>query len=611
MCKIFNKINKLISSDHSYMTLAACHCLPLAQQDIIKREVGLLIRYFCELPDSGWSIFGTLGEWEINNHFSYDIRRDLNASSYLDWNPVTGSGKRFGHDSAGSRQAIPFLLNKAVQALQAGKLRDGLALTGATCHYFQDAVTFPEQQTLHRRSMEKVLEIATGNYTPVILFENANEINEAIDNIYVTRIKPLLAEFAGKIRQAIFDGDSAQRNTLHNRCDLLGAHITSDILHTVLKFYSKPENVNEQDILEEFNNIDEEGIPKGYFIDRDNNKVFQGYAALEGNHPRGFDYRLTPGLQLRLSATGTSEVRWKQSIVNSILTQTEEYYLKADAYTIDCTGNNGLRILLYDDCWSVIKQITVPFENGNGWKHIEHRIKLNEGINAIGMEFFSKMNSGTILLDNWQIFNAAPEKKKSLLNDKKIKLSLKPCAGYYHTDTSSFGNQNEPITSIRNNVAACISNNDEFVFDGKSFIEIPWHPVYAPLQINEFFELKLMLYPENTNGEIMMSAVPNRAPMSGWRLFIKNSSLCVAVYNKNSEYILEIKDAVLELGKWHSIIFRLNPKNEVNVSLNEKTFTGKADFPRLYSNAGHFIGSCAGVTNFLTGRIKNLQIHSA
>ena len=77
----------------------------------------------------------------MDNHFSYDKRRDLNASFYLGWNPVNNTGERFGHDFDGSRIAIPLLLGKAVAALQAGKLRDGLAFTGAACHYFQDAVT--------------------------------------------------------------------------------------------------------------------------------------------------------------------------------------------------------------------------------------------------------------------------------------------------------------------------------------------------------------------------------------------------------------------------------------------------------------------------------------
>jgi hypothetical protein len=611
MSSVYTKITSLLSSDHHHMALAACRCMPEDQQKMIKREAGLLIRYFCELPDCGWSIFGTLGEWEIDNHFSYDIRRDLNASSYLEWNPVSGAGERFGHDFAGSRIAIPFLLEKAVVALQAGKLRDGLALAGAACHYIQDAVTFPEQQTLHRRSMTEVLEIDPGDYKAGILFGNAQEIPGAIKNIYANRIQPLLADYAGKVRKTIFDGNSALRGELHNKCDLLGAHITADILHSVLSLYQAGEPDDSLDILEQFDNIDEEKLPVGYFVDRDDSQIFQGYAAVEGIHPRGLNLRLTPGLQLRLSATGNSEVRWKQSIVNSILVNAPgKYYLKASAYAIDCTGDNGLRILLYDDCWSVKDKITIPFESVNGWEHIEHCIDVDKNINAIGIEFFSQDNTGTILLDHWRISDSLPENEKSSSSDKKVKLSLKPCSGYYQKDDSSFADQNEPIASVRDNIAVSISDGEEFVFDGKSLIEIPWHPIYAPLQIKETFELSLMLYSESSNGEIMMSAVPNREPMSGWRLFIKNGNLCAAVYNGSSEYVFEIKDTPFLLEKWHSINFNLSPENEITVDLDGNVFSAKADFSRIYSNAGHFIGSCAGVNNFLTGRIKKLRITS-
>ena len=84
----------------------------------------------------------------------------------------------------------------------------------------------------------------------------------------------------------------------------------------------------------------------------------------------------------------------------------------------------------------------------------------------------------------------------------------------------------------------------------------------------------------------------------------------MAVYNGSSEYVFEIKDTPLLLEKWHSINFKLSTENEITVDLDGNIFLAKADFPRAYSNIGHFIGSCAGVNNFLTGRMKYLRITS-
>lgn len=609
MKKIYKEISKYIHNDHNYMTFAACRCLPEKQQEMIKREIGLLIRYFCELPDCGWSIFGTLGEWTIDNHFAYDIRRDLNVSHFMDWNSVNNTGKWLNHDFAGACIAIPLMLKKAVSALQAGQLRNGLAFAGAACHYIQDAVTFPEQQTLHRRNHTEQLEVDPGNYIPTVLFKNAREIDNAIKDIYAGRIQPLLADYANRVRKAIFDGDSALRGKLHNKCDTLGSHITADILYSLLELYRAGETDGALNILEQFDNVDDEKIPAGYFVDRDDSRIFQGYAAVEGIHPRGFDLRLTPGLQLRLSATGNTEVRWKQSIINSILIPAPgKYYLKTSAYSIDCTGTNGLRVLLYDACWEVKDIIEVPLGRTDGWEHIEQCIELDKNVNAVGIEFFSRNNSGTILLDHWRLSDSLIKEEVSLSNDKKIKLALKPCPGYYQKDDSSFADQNEPITSVRYNIAASISDGDEFVFDGKSFIEIPWHSRYTPLQVKDTFVLSLMLYPECLDGELMFSAVPNREPMSGWRLFIKNGNLCAEVYNGSWEYVFEAKDCSLRLRKWHSIKLKLSPENNISISLDGNVFSAKADFPRVYSDVGHFIGSCAGVSNFLVGRIKNLRI---
>ncbi|MDD5598425.1 MAG: laminin G domain-containing protein [Victivallaceae bacterium] len=608
MSNVYEQIGGYISSDHHHMTLAACRTLPAEQREMIKREAGLLIRYFCELPDCGWSIFGTLGKWEINNRFSYDIRRDLNASFYLGWNPVTGTGKRFGHDTSGGLEAVPFLLGKAVAAMQAGNLRDGLAMTGAACHYLQDAVTFPEQQALHRRSMNQVLAIDHGDYRPQILFTAAGNIAEAAEHIYTVRVKPLLSEYAGGIRQAIFTGDFALRRRLHNQCDLFGAHITADILHTVLQFYKKAEETRLQ-VREEFVNIDEEGLPAAYFIDRDDSEVFQGYAAVEGNHPRGFDLRLTPGLQLRLSAVGAAEVRWKQSIVNSILVAPGKYRLQASVYALDSVGDNGLRLVLYDSCWEPVKNLCVLLENGTGWKHVMRDFDLAGEVNAVRLEFFSRNNAGTLLLDHWEFSGASSAVAAGPAPaEGNVRLELRPASGYYQRDISLFGSQNDPITSIRENMAACITDGDEFVFDGESFIEIPWHPHYSPLQVKGTFELELMFLPESTGGELMMSATTEYRPLNGWRLFLKNGRLGVGVYNGDDEYVLEIKDYLPEPGKWHSVNLKLSPDNVISVTLDDMVFSGKAGFPRTYSNTGHFIGSCAGVGNFFTGRIRNLRI---
>ena len=592
------------------MTLAACRRLPEKMQNQIKPEAGLLIRYFCELPDSGWPIFGTLGAWEINNHFAYDIRRDHNVSYYLDWNPVAHTGERFGHDTAGSRAGAPILLRKAVEAMVEGRLRDALAYGGAACHHIQDAVTYPEQQTLHRRAMSDVLTFDIDGYQPEMLFSSPEEIPNVVSTLLDERIAKALKAFSKEIRDSMISGNAHLRHETQQQSDMLGAEITADILFSLLSFYvPKPENpVN---YLELFDHPDEEHLPKGYFVDREDSPVFQGFAGIEGEFPRAFGLRLTPGLQLRLSATGNTEVKWKQGIAFALpLKSMTRYCFKAMAYLLNMTGDNGLRLLFHNACMEVEQIIELPFEETESWQEINHEITTNADTTSMTIEFYSRNNTGTILLDHWQLFNTAiqPLEPTFPIQDK-LKIALTPGSGCHLQDTSNFAIQNEPVTCVRGNLPANISEGDDFIFDGNSFIEIPYHPLYTPLQIKGTLCLSFDFYPTDLQqGEIFMAANIHKTPVCGWRLFLQNEKICLAVYNEDKEYVFVCRDLELGIEKWHEVSVELSPENNIVITVDGSCATATADFSRCYSQSDIFIGADTGACDFLKGRLKNLQI---
>ncbi len=610
MHTLYFDISETLSGDHHYMTLAACRALPDAMQELMLEEAGLLIRYFCELPDLGWPIFGTLGDWEINNHFSYDIRRNLNAPFYLEWNPVMRTGERFGHDSAGSRPAVKILLAKAIDAISDSRLRDALAYCGAACHHLQDAVTFPEQQTLHRRSMSDVLTFEISGYCPEVIFSAVEDVPGLVDDLLDRRIAPELKLLSRELRRAMISGDARLRHQIQMRSDMLGAQITADILLSLLSLYTPaaPVPVN---YLETFNDLDEEFLPAGYFVDREDNQFFQGYAGVEGAYPRGFELRLTSGHQLRLSATADSEVKWKMGIVHAVpLDRLKQYRFKAAAYLLNATGDNGIRLLIYDYCWNIENSIEIPFELVNDWQKIDLGFTTNANNVAMTIEFYSRNNTGTVLLDNWQIYDSGtiPLEAEQLVKSK-LKLALAPGENCYLRDKSNFAVQNEPITCVRDNSPANITEGEDFVFDGSSFIEIPYHPLYTPLQVQGVLNISLDLYPEYlAEGEIIIAANLYQKPVYGWRIFLQNGKICVAVYADGREYIHVCRGAEIKSEKWYNINFQLSPANEITVNVDGKISTGKADFSRCYSQSAIFIGADSGACNFFTGRVKNLRI---
>jgi laminin G domain protein len=611
--KFYEQIDKFIHSDHNYMTLAACKRLPEELQTQIKPGAGLLIRYFCELPDSGWPIFGTLGDWEIDNHFSYNIRRDHNVSFYLDWNPVAHTGERFNHDTGGSRQGVPVLLKKAIEAMLDSRLRDALAYGGAACHFLQDAVTFPEQQTLHRRAMSDVLTFDIDGYQPEILFSSIEEIPHAVDFILEERIGKALKSFAAEIRKSMISGNAQLRHETQKQSDILGAEITADILLSLLTLYV-PATDTPVNHLEMFDNPDEENLPRGYFIDREDSPVFQGYAGVEGAFPRAFGLRLTPGLQLRLSATGDSEVKWKQGIVFAIpLKSMTQYSFKAMAYSSNVTGNNGLRLLFYNSCWEVESSIEIPFASTDGWQEITREINPDKNTIAMTIEFYSRNNTGTILLDHWQLYDSAIQPHSPIFQIKnKLKLALAPGTGCHLKDTSNFALQNEPVTCVRDNSPANITEGNEFVFDGRSFIEIPYHPLYTPLQVKGTLALSFDFCPlDLQQGEIVMAANLHHPPVCGWRLFLQDKKICVTVYNEDKKYVFIYRNLELASGKWHKISLELSPENNLVITIDDTCATAAAAFDRRYSKSGMFIGADTGAQNFLTGRLKNIRIEEA
>lgn len=603
------QISPYIHSDHSYMTLAAFEQLPESMKDQIKTEAGLLIRWFCEMPDCYWELFGTLGEWEINNHFSFDWRRNLKASFFLGSNPVTGRGVRYEHVISGALRAVPELLQNAVNALSKGKLRHGLAFTGAVFHYIQDPMTFPEQQSVHRREMSDFARIAIPDYQPKVLFKDPSEMPEAVEKIFKGEADTIMSEAVLGIRKCMRDGDDQGRKKIQLKCDNLGARLSADLLFSVLKFY-QPGEPGLLNRVQDFTEIDEERLPDGYFIDRDDSTVFQGYAAVEGQLRRGYDTRKTPGLQLRLSATGDTEVRWKQSIIDALpIVSKQEYEFFCSAYCDHLTGDNGYRLIFYDECWELCETLEFPFQIGDGWDENAHKFTSPDRAIAVTVDFYSTANSGTVLVDHWILRDTRvtiENKPKTI--DNRIRLILVPGDDYRLRDLSDFGNQNEPITSIIGSRPGIISEGNEFVFDGVSrFIEIPYHKVYQPLWIEGDLIIDLEFLPENVkSGELIMSACLCE-PATGWRLRLENDQLILSLYGSNQVMHQEF-DLPIIVNEWNTLQCRISSHNEFGITLNSQTADGKAPFPREYSQDGHYIGSEYGVANFFKGRIRNLRM---
>lgn len=636
------KIEQYIHEDHSYMTLAAYEQLPKTRQTQIKDEAGLLIRWFCELPDFYWELFGKLGGWEINNNFYFDWRRNLKASFFLGCNPVTERGTRYDHVTEGALLAVPDLLSNAIDALRRGELRDGLAFAGAACHYIQDVVTFPEQQSVHRRSMANFEDIAIPGYQPKILFSDKDEIKEAVKDLFNGETKDILSKSALVIRKCMRNGDNTGRRVIQLQCDNLGAKLTADILHSVLQFYV-PVKTEPLDCLQDFSKVDEERLPDGYFIDRDDALVCQGYAAVEGNLDRGYDTCKTPGLQLRLSATGNTEVRWKQSILDaSPVISGDKYEFFYSVYCDDLTGDNGCRLIFYDECWNPCETIDLSFNINNGWDEKNNILKTPKDASAVSVDFYSKGNRGTVLVDHWKLRDSQVhiEKKAKTIN-ANIRLLLAPGEDFKLRDLSDFSNQNEPITSLIGGTPGNITSGDDFLFDGEShFIEIPYHSVYQPLWIEEELIISFDFFPKSLEyGTLIMSAGVV-APASGWRLRlnkhddIKNCNLKSENHPQNAQTNIPNKNALVNKGclaidlynektfsasfnelhvnidKWNHLECRVSPKNEFKITLNKKSISGESGFPRKYSKDGHYIGADYGVADFFNGKIRNLQINT-
>ena len=603
------KISQYINGDHCFMTLAAYETLPDKMYELIHDEIGLLIRWFCELPDFYWELFGTLGEWEIDNHFCFDWRRNLKASYFLGANPVTGLGKRYGHNKPGTFHEGPTLLQNAVQALLNGDLRKGLAYTGAAIHFVQDVMTFPEQQSVHRREMSKFEDILISDYRPKKLFSSLDNIEKAILNIFNGKPDQLMFKSATEIRKCMRSGNTVKRREIQLQCDKFSAQMTADILYSALLFYSPSESPF-LNIQMNFSNIDEERLPDGYFIDRNNSTVFQGYISIEGHLRRGYDKRKTKGLQLRFSATGNTEVRWKQSIIDAQRIQQDvEYEFNYEVYCINVTGNNGCRLIFYNNLWEPCKTMELTVNQSNGWYKGERLFSSPPSAIAVSVDFYSKNNTGTFLIDNWVLQDsrcAAPSFIQK--NESKERLILIPGNDFTLCDKSAFSNQNEPIISVIGGAAGKISKDDEFIFDGKShFIEIPYHPVYRPLQPEDGLLICFEFCPADTNqGELIMSANTESDPLQGWRLAQENGCLVLYMYGAGQVFRKATCTGSISMNTWHAVLLQMTPKGRILIKINDEIIEGAAPFDREYSSKGHYIGADHGICNFYQGRMKNL-----
>lgn len=613
MNNYFNdKISDVIHSDHSFMTLAACRVLSDKERAIIDDNTGLLIRWFCELPDFCWELFGTLGEWEINNHFTFNWRRNLNVSYFLDYNPVTERGERQPHNRKGAAISVPFLIRRSVSSMKTGKIREGLAFAGAAMHFIQDIATFPYQQTLHRRVLAGFPDIDISGYEPKTLFTSPDEIDNIVNLLLTDEFDATMAEAAIEIRKSMQLDDSVMRRAAQLKTDNAGAKVTADILRSVLSFYCKSENpaVN---VFMDFTKIDEERLPDGYFIDRDDSTTFQGYATVEGLLRRGYDKRETDGLQLRLSATGKPEIRWKQSLTDAIeLLPTKKYEFSLSAYLDETTGCNGCRILFFDCVWNVIQSKEIVFDNTTGWYKTNETIIPPEGSIAATVDFFSRNNTGTVLIDHWLLRDEKFSKKA----DKKVKntnirLMLQPGDGFNVDDLSEFSIQNEPIISVAGAFPRKIAKDGIFIFDGeKLFIEVPFHPVYQPLQVQNILVLNLEIKPHNENGMIAMSA-RLVTPFAGWQFFLKDGTITVALFNSKSKWTHSFSSIPIPMNKWTNLRLAITPDGTCHVSSLQTHETAKAPFKRTYAESEHYFGSNYGISDFIHAEIKNITIEES
>ncbi|OQA77364.1 MAG: hypothetical protein BWY31_04488 [Lentisphaerae bacterium ADurb.Bin242] len=612
MKKFLPSIDSKLRGDHQQMTLAACRALPEKHRKIIRRHAGLLIRYFCELPDCNWSLTGTPGGWEMSCRQTFDTRRFLEASKYLDCNPVTGRGQRRGHDTEGSLRAVPILLKKSLEAMREGRLQDALAYAGSGCHHLQDAATFPEQQSLHRREMGKVAAIDLGNYRPKKLFASGKEIPAVSRELLKKRIPEKLKTLIPALRQAVFEGDKTGRIALQNQSDLCGAEVTADILYTLLEFYRETREGAVSSVHENFETLDEEKLPPGWFTDRDDSAVYEGYSCIEGCYPRGLDLRPDKGYQLRLSSTGKSELRFRQAITRAFMPEAgKTYSLRANIYIKDTSGENGLRLRFYDAMLEEIRTLELPVENvgpHGKWVCPEHTFRPGKQVDFITLELYSRNNRGIILLDSYHL---CPGKLPEIEKKPPLRLSLAPGKGCYIRDLSEFSAQNEPVTGIRDNTPSQLFRKNILILDGKSFVEIPFHPLHAPLQAAKTLVLTCFLRLEdNAGGTLAIQAESLHGMFKGWKLSIGNGRLIATVGNgTTSGYEFTSGKIELPCRKKMKIEFRLSPENQIRFVVDGKpeVHTVQA-FPRSYSNSGFYIGSDRGVCDFLNGRIENFMI---
>jgi len=618
-------LKEYLNADHQYMSVSAIEQLPMDFKEIIGSDSVLFIRYFCELPDMNHAIYDYPGLWEISTKNNFNHRRDFQVSHFQGYNPLLGTGKRIPHDTGGMISGVPGLLLKALQKFKKGEKRQALAFLGSACHHIQDVVTFPDQQVLHRRPMTGFTHIAIPTYKPKRLFKNEEQIKEAVTEL-LDRCQKLMSTQAQKIRAVLRSGDQeGSRNHLHEACDLLGAELTADLLYTMLFFYQPPEKESSTHY-EDFTDIDPEGLPKGYFIDRENGPVYQGYAGVEGHLHRGFHLQKTPGLQLRLSSSGNQEISWLQSIIDALcLTPGQDYRFTYTACGQDISGQNGVRLHLFNKAWESEQTIDLPTGLLEGIEERALDIKCPENIIAARIEFYSANNQGIILLDNWQLapissenessssFSTGKHQQKSIKNEEKIfdiLLKLQPVQNsYYIKDLSSYEQQNQPVTSVKGGTPECIAKESELLFNGSSdFVEIAWHPQFAPLQPKGDLIIEFDFMPlDNNRGDLIMSAYCAKTPLSGWRLYLNQGFMAVALYDgADNSFEFTFKDAPVQLNNWQKATLKITPDNEFTLTYASKKAVKKAPFKRVYSNAGHFFGADFGVENFFKGSMKNI-----
>ena len=256
---------------------------------------------------------------------------------------------------------------------------------------------------------------------------------------------------------------------------------------------------------------------------------------------------------------------------------------------------------------------TLELPAGNAGPHgkrvrLEHTFRPGKRVDFITLELYSRNNRGIILLDSYDLY---PGKLPEIDKEPQLRLSLAPGKGCYIRDLSEFSAQNEPVTGIRNNWPSQLFWKNVLVLDGKSFVEIPFHPLYAPLQAASTLVLTCLLQlGDNRDGTIAMQAESSRGMFNGWKLSVHHGRLTATVGNGTPPGN-ELTTGRIEVPckKKMKIEFHLSPENQVRFVVDGETevYTMKA-FQRAYSNSGFYIGSDCGTHNFLNGCIEKFMI---